>query len=109
MRIGIRGLALTLLLGSCTGGDGLEVYRTGPKFLHLAFEYPGSWTAEHLEEQSNFSTLIVYLSNQPMITPCTGGSCGLAVKHLEPGGVLAWWSSDGFPVGPSTTTRRAGR
>jgi len=103
-------LALTLLLGSCIGGGtptppsptpppqpALRTYRAGPEFLHLTFEYPGTWAARQYDDQSSFSTLIVFLSNQPMIPPCNDGGCGLAVKRLNRGGVLAWWSEWGMP------------
>jgi hypothetical protein len=92
-----------VVMVSCTGGSGNEVpheprvFAAGDEFQNLRFVYPASWTARRYSEQSSFSTLIVYLSNQTMVAPCQGGACGLPVKRLEPAGVLAWWSEKGRP------------
>jgi hypothetical protein len=114
-------LPLALALAACTGGGATSstgpgpptgprtlTYHAGPAFLHLTFEYPRSWTARTTDEQSSFATYLVYLSNQSMVAPCRTTSsgpagetfsteCGLPVKHLEPGGVLAWWTEWGWP------------
>jgi hypothetical protein len=112
------GLAapLLLLMAACTGGGvtsttgptlvqpSLVPYDSGSPY-HLAFKYPASWAAREYDEVSSFSTLVVYLSNQPMVAPCkttksaksTSVNCGLAVEHLGRGGVLAWWSLDSGP------------
>jgi hypothetical protein len=106
----LSALLLPLILAACTGGESttlvqptLRTDRVGP----LSFQYPASWTARRYSETSSFRTYLVYLSNQPMVTPCRTTSsgpagatfsteCGLAVRHLHSGGVLAWWSENGF-------------
>jgi hypothetical protein len=96
-RVVSAALTAALVLGACTGGEPTSrSYDARPQF-DLSFRYPGDWTAKHFTWESSFSIVIVYLSDQPMITPCQGGSCGLAVEHLEAGGILAWWSEQGFP------------
>jgi hypothetical protein len=71
----------------------------------LAFTYPTSWTPHKYEVVASSSRAIVYLSNQPLHEPCTRHrsassltiTCAAPVDHLAPGGVLAMWSSNGFP------------
>jgi hypothetical protein len=71
------------------------VYRTSP----LSFSYPGTWNAAHFESISTMSASLVYLSNQSMACASTASpSCAQwPVRTLEPGGVVLWWSANGFP------------
>jgi hypothetical protein len=73
----------------------------------LSFDYPTNWMKEVYQDPETFSTSIVFLSNQPLRTPCTTHnypdgsgerSCGatIAVPHLKPDGiVLVWQAVDG--------------
>jgi hypothetical protein len=91
------GIAVLLVPACVQASPARRTFESGPQFGGLSFEYPGAWTALQPAQESTISTVIVYLSNQTMVSPCTDGSCGLAVKHLEPGAILVWWSQRGSP------------
>jgi len=84
-------------------GASLANYKSPP----LSFRYPKAWStrAFHDSPQSSFSTTFLFIANQRMHDPCTkitsgGGSSkcqGWPVDGLHAGGVLAKWSSNGFP------------
>lgn len=71
----------------------------------LKFQHPRSWQESRFDEISNFSALIVYLSNAPLSDACVtsdynGGvvtTCGPPITRLPPGGVFVDWSEIGFP------------
>lgn len=92
----------------------LSTYRAGPNFEGISFTYPASWRPAAYTENSSFSSIIVYLSNQAMYPPCQDGTCGLPLARLDLGGILAFWSANGFPAwsfdaAPGELTSVAGR
>ena len=73
---------------------------------NLAFDYPAAWASAKFQVVSSFSTLLVYLSTEPLFDPCVrqtnldGSSsvtCRSPVGHLGDGGVLVEWGAWGFP------------
>ena len=86
----------------------------------LAFNYPPAWRAVHYEATSSFSSLITYLSDQPLHSPCTshkvsGGTdvdCAAPLDRLAPGHVLITWQTEGFLTaagsGPKVNTAIGG-
>jgi hypothetical protein len=86
-----------------TLATGLGHYSGG----ELAFDYPASWTPAYYEENSSFSRLIVFLSTERLINPCTTTisstftktDCGspLGDRRLGADGVLVAWDGRGFP------------
>ena len=88
-----------LMVGASTPN---REYDQGP----LRFTYPHSWRdVEHYTELTNFSSVIVFLSNQKLHAPCTrtktpevsSTHCGWPVSRLKPDGILAEWSTSGSP------------
>jgi hypothetical protein len=71
----------------------------------LSFDAPVVWRQARYDESSSFSSLIVYLSTEPLHRPChpipamRGGliSCGWPLEQLRPGGVLVAWTGFGRP------------
>lgn len=68
----------------------------------LSFRYPAAWTAYKPIQPTvalHFNPL-VYLSTQPVHAPClTKGNtttCGFPIDHLQPGGVLITWETNGL-------------
>lgn len=62
----------------------------------LTFEYPDQWHAASFEHPSSVSTVMTYLSTEPISNPCVrSGSailCHSPVDELSEGGVLiTWW------------------
>lgn len=70
-----------------------------------SFRYPSCWTLSNYTEESTMTTVVAFLSNQPMRQPCTTTrsgisttvSCGFPVKSLERGGVLVTFIAGGMP------------
>lgn len=76
----------------------------GHKAFHnygVGFNYPAAWRTHHFRLSSSFYRSLVFISNQRMHFPCTtrkirGGTerdCGLVIRHLRKGGMLAEWSA----------------
>jgi hypothetical protein len=104
-----------LVLAGCGGGSSpppSQVRDTSVRPYHsghpwgLSVRHPPSWKPRHFDVQSEFSTAIVYLSNQPLHNPCIrkhlgpehfSVRCGEALDRLRPGGVVVEWSESGFP------------
>lgn len=68
----------------------------------ISFDYPGSWRAASFDVVSTFSSLIVYLSTEPLSDPCDRKPMSIActrepVVHLGPNGILADWWRRGSP------------
>ena len=88
------------VVATCSASDVVAYDGVGVRFSH-----PACWTAVHFDDMSSFSTSIVDLSNEPLVSPCTtttGGSdtsmtCGWPLAHLDADGVLVRWSSNGDP------------
>ena len=113
-------IATAALASACGGGGGgtanaastppqLDAYRSGG----LSFRHPAAWTAYpyHGAGELHYRPL-VYLSTQPVHNPCSTHamvtSCGLPVRRLAPGGVLAIWQESGIPavrLGPGARVR----
>jgi len=78
-----------------------KVLKTGG----MSLRYPSCWTLSNYTEGSTMTTVIAFLSNQPMHQPCTtthsGISttvrCGFPVKTLKHGGVLVTFIEGGMP------------
>lgn len=78
-----------------------KVLRTGG----TSFRYPSCWALSNYTEESTMTTVVAFLSNQPMHQPCkttrsgisTTVSCGFPVKTLERGGVLVTFVAGGMP------------
>ena len=102
-------LALASLTSACGGGSdeqaapkdpapALETY-TGSG---LSFSHPVAWKAYTpvLPTVALHFNPLVYLSTQPVHAPCsTNGNtttCGFPVDHLQPGGVLVTWETNGL-------------
>jgi hypothetical protein len=78
-----------------------KILRTGGTSLR----YPSCWTLSNYHEETTMTTVIDFLSNQPMHHPCittrsgisTTISCGFPVKTLRHGGVLVTFIEGGMP------------
>ncbi len=109
-------LALASMTSACGGGSNAK---TGPKDpppalatytgSGLSFSYPVAWRAYTpvLPTVALHFNPLVYLSTQPVHAPCsTKGNttaCGFPIDHLQPGGVLVTWETNGLlatGVGP---------
>jgi hypothetical protein len=100
-------IALASVTSACGGGGDAQAAPKDPPLANytgpgLAFSYPSTWTASTPIRPSvalHFNPL-VYLSTQPVHAPCsTKGnttSCGFPVDHLQPGGVLVTWETNGL-------------
>ena len=102
-------LALASVTSACGGGSDAEA---GPKDpvpalatytgSGLSFSYPAAWKAYKpvLPTVALHFNPLVYLSTQPVHAPCsTKGStttCGFPIDHLQPGGVLVTWETNGL-------------
>lgn len=71
----------------------------------ISTRYPSCWTLSNYSAGSTMTTVLDFLSNQPMHNPCstmrsgteTTSSCGFPVKTLEHGGVLVMLILGGMP------------
>jgi hypothetical protein len=83
------------VLATCTGAEPkFKTFHAGRSFRNLTFSYPGDWEATRYRLSTSFVTTFAYMSSQPMSPPCSDGIsiCDPPVSHLEPGGIIAWWS-----------------
>jgi hypothetical protein len=100
-------LVVAVALATGCGGSSTVMQNRTPELraFHsklLSFRYPVSWKAHRYRNQSEFSTAIVYLSNDRLHPPCRHPRpgfihCGAPLKRLHPRGVLVEWSENGFP------------
>jgi hypothetical protein len=115
-------VALASVTSACGGGsDAQAAPKDSPLATYtgsgLSFSYPAAWT----EYKPTLPTVflhfnpLVYLSTQPVHAPCsTSGnttSCGFPVDHLQPGGVLITWETNGLlamGLGPGTKLQVGG-
>jgi hypothetical protein len=73
---------------------------------HLTLRYPPTWRSYQYRVVSTLTTLITYLSNQPLHDPCvtrkvpngTEISCTQPLTHLAGDGVLISWTSLSSPA-----------
>jgi hypothetical protein len=77
---------------------------TAPLSLNgISFSYPMAWrrSPSGWRWRSTFTTVVTYLSTQPMQDPCskTGSStaCASPLSVLKPAGVLVTWTRSGMP------------
>jgi hypothetical protein len=112
---------LVALTSGCGGGSEARAGSTDASLLKysnsvLSFTYPAAWTAypSRSSGELHFHPL-VFLSTQALHDPCsTHGnttSCGFPVRHLQPGGVLAFWQVSGMPatgLGPGSRVKVGG-
>jgi hypothetical protein len=69
----------------------------------IRFAYPDQWHAQRFEFFSEFSSPLVYLSNQPMGQLCFHPQPGTRscrtwpIPALPEGGVVLRWTANGFP------------
>ena len=102
-------LALASLTSACGGGSDAEAEpKDAPPALAtytgsgLTFSYPVAWRAYKpvLPTVALHFNPLVYLSTQPVHAPCsTKGNtttCGFPIDHLQPGGVLVTWETNGL-------------
>ena len=84
----------------------------------LSFSYPVAWKAYTpvLPTVALHFNPLVYLSTQPVHAPCstkgTTTTCGFPIDHLQPGGVLATWETNGMlapSLGPGRQIQVGGR
>ena len=115
-------LAVTSVTCACGGGGNAQAWPNDPPLTTytgsgLSFSYPAAWTASRpvLPAVSLHFHPLVYLSTQPVHAPCaTKGSttsCGFPVDHLQPGGVLVTWETNGLlamGLGPGTQLQVGG-
>lgn len=94
----------------CLGSDrlsGRTAHFTGPG---ISFDYPAAWHARtypHTMPPAAFTSLIVWLSPQPMHPPCithhgthnTTITCTDPISHLGPDSILAYWTTNTDPAG----------
>lgn len=109
-------MAVASVTSACGGGGAARAAPKDPPLTTyttpgLSFSYPAAWTASKpiLPAVSLHFNPLVYLSTQPVHAPCsTKGnttSCGFPVDHLQPGGVLVTWETNGLlamGLGPGT-------
>jgi hypothetical protein len=109
-------VALASVMSACGGGSNAQAAPKDPPLATytgsgLSFSYPAAWTEYKpaLPTVSLHFNPLVYLSTQPVHAPCsTNGkttSCGFPVDHLQPGGVLVTWETNGLlamGLGPGT-------
>jgi hypothetical protein len=100
-------VALASVASACGGGSDAQAAPKGPALVTytgsgLDFSYPATWTVSRPVRPTvalHFNPL-VYLSTQPVHAPCsTKGattSCGFPIDHLQPGGVLVTWETNGL-------------
>jgi hypothetical protein len=96
---------------ACGGGGGAQAAPKDPPVSYadqyLSFTHPAAWTASTPSGPTELHFQpIVYLSTQPVGSPCTANgnetACGWPIKRLRPGGVLVVWQ---FPyLGPQNFT-----
>jgi hypothetical protein len=102
-------LALASVTTACGGGsDAQAAPKDAPLATYtgsgLSFSYPSAWTASKptLPTVALHFNPLVYLSTQPVHAPCTTKgdttSCDFPVDHLQPGGVLVTWETNGLPA-----------
>jgi hypothetical protein len=85
-------------------------HRTAPERTFrkdgVRLRYPAAWrTYNYSDDNSSFSSLIVYLSNVRVHDPCltrktpqaVTTTCGQPVDQLAPRSILVSWSANGFP------------
>jgi hypothetical protein len=114
--------ALASVTSACGGGSDAQAAPQDPPpstyaGAGLSFSYPSAWTEYKpaLPTVSLHFNPLVYLSTQPVHAPCsTNGnttSCGFPVDHLQPGGVLVTWETNGLlamGLGPGTQIQVGG-
>ena len=114
-------LALASITSACGGGSDAAAGAKDPSPAlatytgsGLSFSYPVAWKAYApvLPTVALHFNPLVYLSTQPVHAPCsTQGSttsCDFPVDHLQPGGVLVTWETNGLlatSLGPGTQTQ----
>lgn len=89
---------LTAKVASCTETKVLRTDRT-------SLRYPSCWKLSNYHEETTMTTVIDYMSNQPLHKPCnskrsgtgTTTSCGFPLKSLVHGGVLVILIEGGSP------------
>ncbi|OAI39853.1 hypothetical protein AYO39_02385 [Actinobacteria bacterium SCGC AG-212-D09] len=95
-------LSVVLLAVGCgSGGSTLRRFSGDG----VSFAYPATWHARTYEATSSFSTSVVYLSPQRLHPPCitrhltynTTITCHQPVGRLQPGSMLASWSTQTWP------------
>jgi len=115
-------VALASVTSACGGGSDAHGAPKDPPLAQytgsgLSFSYPATWTASKppLPTVSLHFNPLVYLSTQPVHAPCstkgTTTSCGFPIDHLEPGGVLVTWETNGLlamGLGPGTQIQVGG-
>jgi hypothetical protein len=102
-------LAMASVTSACGGGNDANAAPKDPAPAlktyagsGLSFSYPTAWTAYKpaLPTVPLHFNPLVYLSTQPVHAPCsTRGdttSCSFPVDHLQPGGVLITWETNGL-------------
>jgi hypothetical protein len=70
-----------------------------------SFRYPSCWTLSNYTEGSMFTTVVAFLTTQPLHNPCkttrsgisTIVSCGFPLKKLKHGGLLVTFIEGGMP------------
>ncbi len=114
-------VALVAVTSGCGAASNAQVAAKDPPLLtysnsDLSFTYPAAWTAtpSRSSGELHFQPL-VFLSTQTVHNPCsTHGnttSCGFPLRHLQPGGVLAFWQVSGIPatgLGPGSRGKVGG-
>ena len=118
-RLGLMIVTLlaTLAVGAC--GQGVPADRPAvttkpagrwdvapfPEF-GVSFRHPASWTTSRYDLRSSFSSLVTYVGTRPVGDPCVTRKVRVATETvcawprsgpLAPGGVIAAWSSVGYP------------
>jgi hypothetical protein len=104
-------LAFASLASGCGGGSNAQAAPKDPAPAlktytgsGLSFSYPAAWTAYKpiVPTVALHFHPLVYLSTQPVHAPCTTKgnttSCGFPLDHLQPGGVLVTWETNGLPA-----------
>jgi len=105
--------AAVVSTSGCGGGAAAQAAPKEPPTLkysdsYVSFTYPAAWKAYPPTGPSelHFSPL-VYLSTQPVGSPCSvhgnTTTCDWPLKHLDPGGALAFWQLPYLPGGLSGT------
>lgn len=112
---------VVVLTSGCGGGGPAQAAPKDPPVVKytgtfLSFTHPAAWKAYPVGQQALHFNPLVYLSTQPVHSPCTTSgnetTCGFPLKQLEPGGVLVGWLDNGIPafrLGPGKRIQVGGR
>ncbi|HEY3843600.1 MAG TPA: hypothetical protein VGL48_10155 [Acidimicrobiales bacterium] len=95
-------LAPCSLSGASVAASSVKQY----KAAEISFRYPSSWKISRFQEESSFSTAMVFLSNEKLHPPCRTSqvpagqeiTCGNPLQHLSKRGVLLEWAEVGTPT-----------